>query len=138
MPLSIHVHRRLPDSQVYACSKRDAKAGLTALDVADVHFGLSARYDFESNCSKRPDLTGNVVASVAIDRERVTSVHLYPVAASEFSAREMQLFVETQLPAIAAWTRCVLELPATQVVGHQQLIIESVVDGFRRHEVSFP
>ena len=137
MTLSIHMHRRLPDSQVYACSKRDAKAGLAGFDNADVHFGFSTHYEFDSRCSKRPELTGTVVASVTIDRERATNVQLYPVSASEFVEREVRLFVETQLPAIAAWARGALDLPATQVVGHQQLIIESVVDGFRRHEVSF-
>jgi len=134
---TIQMHRRLPSSQVYACSKRDAKAGLAGLDSAEVHFGPSAHFEFDSRCTARPKLTGSVVASTTIDRDRNLHINLYPVAAAAFSERETRLFVDTQLPAIADWSTTALELPDTQVVGHQQLIIESVVDGFRQHKVSF-
>ena len=137
MSPKINMHRKLPDAQLYACSKRDAKSGLAALEGTEVHFGLTSHFEFDSRCTKRPELSGDVVASVTIDRERATNVHFYPVTAADFSEREARLFADAQLPAIAAWAVEALGLPETQITGHRQLIIESVVDGFRRHEVSF-
>ncbi|MBI5508388.1 MAG: hypothetical protein HY903_06530 [Deltaproteobacteria bacterium] len=138
MPVKIHVHRTLPKSETFPCTRRQARASLAAVPDLTVDFGLRPHFALDPRCAKPPHLTGTVVASVHFDRDRATRVQLYPVRRADFSAREQGQFANHELPAICKWILQALELPETQLLGHHELLVESLVDGYRRHEIVYP
>ena len=137
MGAQIRIHRRLPNSLVYPCSKKDAKQALSALADTSIHFGLKPQFEFDSRCHNQPQLQGSVVASVQVNRELYAMIQFFPIRRSEFSDREHLEFVSGRLPRLHAWITEALAAPETQVIGHRELVVESVVDGFAEHEVTF-
>ena len=67
--MEIHVHRKLPNSEIYACSKNEARACFKGIDELGVHFGEFTHFEFDRAVKQPPKLQGVVVASALVSRE---------------------------------------------------------------------
>ncbi len=137
MSIKLHVDRKLPNSEIYACSKNEAKSVFSEIDEMEIHFGQETHFEFVSGVNHPPKLTGSVVASATIERDGVTILHFYPIRKEDYSDHEHSECVELELIKIRDWLVAEQALPEVQVVANRQLILESVVDGFKHHQVQY-
>lgn len=137
MSIKLHVDRKLPSSEIYACTKNEAKSVFFELDEVEIHFGQETHFEFVSGVHQPPKLTGAVVASATIDRDGTATLHFYPIRKEDYSEHEHAECVESELVKMRDWLKVEQAVPEVQVVSNRQLILESVVDGFKHHEVSF-
>ncbi len=137
MSIKLHVDRKLPSSEIYACSKNEAKSVFADLDEIEIHFGQETHFEFVSGVHHPPKLTGAVVAAATIERDGVTTLHFYPIRKEDYSDHEHAECVESELVKIRDWLKAEQAVPEVRVVSNRQLILESVVDGFKHHQVSY-
>ena len=137
MSSEVHIHRKLPSTEVYACSKKEAKAMFGEMDELVIHFGEETHFEFDKGVHHPPELVGTVLATVTVDREGEASLCFFPVRKSDYAEHEHLEFVENELTQVRSWLEEELALPETQVVSNRQFILESVVDGFKHHQVHF-
>ena len=137
MSIKLHVDRKLPNSEIYACSKNEAKSVFAQIDEMEIHFGQETHFEFVSGVHHPPKLTGSVVASATIERDGGTTLHFYPIRKEDYSEHEHSECVESELIKIRDWLVAEQALPDVQVVANRQLILESVVDGFKHHQVQY-
>jgi len=137
MSSEVHVHRKLPSTEVYACSKKEAKSLFEEMDELTIHFGEETHFEFDKGVHHPPELTGTVIATVTISRESEASLSFFPIRKSDYAEHEHLEFVEKELNEVRVWLKEELALPDTQVVSNRQFILESVVDGFKHHQVHF-
>ena len=137
MSIKLHVDRKLPSSEIYACTKNEAKSVFFELDEVEIHFGQETHFEFVSGVHQPPKITGAVVASATIDRDGTATLHFYPIRKEDYSEHEHAECVESELVKMRDWLKVGQAVPEVQVVSNRQLILESVVDGFKHHEVSY-
>ena len=137
MSIKLHMDRKLPSSELYACSKNEAKAVFAEVDEMEIHFGQETHFEFVTGVHHPPTLTGSVVASATIERDGVTTVQFYPIRKEDYSEHEHSDCVENELIKLREWVVSEQALPEVQVVANRQLILESVVDGFKHHQVKY-
>lgn len=137
MSANVHVHRKLPDTEVYGCSKKEAKAVFEDVGELEIHFGEQTHFEFHKGVHHPPALAGTVVASMTVDRDGGASLAFYPIRKLDFAEHEHLELVEHELTHVREWLVKETGLPETQVVANRQFVLESVVDGFRHHEVQF-
>ena len=77
------------------------------------------------------------MASATIDRDGTATLHFYPIRKEDYSEHEHAECVESELVKMRDWLKVEQAVPEVQVVSNRQLILESVVDGFKHHEVSY-
>jgi hypothetical protein len=87
--------------------------------------------------SHRPQLTGAVVASLSIDRQREARLCFYRVARAAYPETAQEEMVSAVLPGFRAWLRAKRAEPPTAILGHYQLIAEWTAAAHRRHEVRY-
>ncbi len=137
MTTETHIHRRLPGTETYACSKNEAKEAFDDLPGLVVHFGEETHFEYPKGVHHPPELGGPVVASVTVDREGDVSLCFFPLKKSDYADHEHRTFVQNELSGIRQWIETAQAMPETQVVSNRLLIVESHVDGFNQFEVHF-
>ena len=137
MSTETHLHRRLPGTETYACSKNEAKDAFDDLPGLVVHFGEETHFEYPKGVHHAPELGGPVVAAATVDREGEASLAFFPLKKADYAEHEHQTFVQEELSEIHQWIRAAQAVPETQLVSNRQLIIECHVDGFHRFEVHF-
>ena len=137
MAVEIHMHRRLPRTEVYACSKKEVKAVFSKIEGLLIHFGKETHFEFDNGVHHPPQLNGTVVASAIVERDGTSQLSLYPLRKIDYAEHEHQAFIEEQLNKVCSWFEEERAIPKTQVVSNRQLVLESVVDGFILHQVEF-
>jgi len=130
-------HRRLPSTEVYACSKKEIKAALNGLEEVYVHFGKTTHFTPPRGLHPVPENCDNVVLSVTIDRENQVEMDLYPIRNQDFNDREHELLIEKELIKTRKWIETRLQEPELQVVSNRVLLLELCVDGFTLLETEF-
>lgn len=135
--MEIHIHRKLPNSESYACSKNEARECFKGLDQLTVHFGEHTHFEFERSVKQPPTLTGVVAASALVDREGSVTIQLYPIRKEDFVAHEHDDFVERELRQLRDWALSEQARPELEVHSQRLYLVESVVDGFRHHSIEF-
>jgi hypothetical protein len=137
MSSEVHVHRKLPSTEIYACSKKEAKSLFGEIDSLVIHFGEGTHFEFDKGVHQSPELAGTVVATATVDREGEASLCFFPIRKSDYAEHEHLEFVQNELAQVLSWLKEELGLPDTRVVSNRQFILESVVDGFKHHQVHF-
>ena len=137
MSSELHVHRKLPSTEVYACSKKEVKATFGEMDGLVIHFGEETHFEFDKGVHHPPELVGTVVAIAMVGREGDASLSFFPIRKSDYAEHEHLEFVERELGEVRSWIEQELALPETQSLSNRQFILESVVDGFKHHQVHF-
>ena len=137
MTVEIHMHRRLPRTEVYACSKKEVKASFTEIEGLLVDFGSETHFEFDTGVHHPPQLNGTVVATATVERDGTSQLALYPLRKVDYAEHEHQAFIEEEFDKVRAWFEEQRAIPETQVVSNRQLILELVVDGFVLHQVEF-
>jgi hypothetical protein len=137
MSSEVHVHRKLPSTEIYACSKKEAKSLFGEIDSLVIHFGEGTHFEFDKGVHQPPELVGTVVATATVDREGEASLCFFPISKSDYAEHEHLEFVQNELAQVLSWLKEELGLPDTRVVSNRQFILESVVDGFKHHQVHF-
>jgi hypothetical protein len=137
MSSEVHVHRKLPSTEIYACSKKEAKSLFGEIDSLVIHFGEGTHFEFDKGVHQPPELAGTVVATATVDREGEASLCFFPIRKSDYAEHEHLEFVQNELAQVLSWLKEELGLPDTRVVSNRQFILESVVDGFKHHQVHF-
>ncbi len=137
MSTQIHMHRKLPATEIYACSKNEAKEIFHNMSEVHIHFGEDTHYEFAKGVHHPPKLNGWVIAAATVKRDGESSVSLYPIRKEGYSEHEHRTFVEAELVKMRNWIELQQNLPETQIVANRQWILESVVDGFLHHEIEF-
>ena len=135
--MEIHVHRKLPSSEIYACSKNEARACFQGIDELGVHFGEFTHFEFDRAVKQPPKLKGVVVASALVSREGEVSIQLYPLKKADFIDHEHLEFVEKELTEMKDWALEEQARPELEVHSQRQLLIVLMVEGFRHHSVEF-
>lgn len=135
--MEIHIHRKLPNSESYACSKNEARECFKGIEELNVHFGEQTHFEFERSVKQPPTLNGVVAASALVDREGAVTVHLYPIRKDDFVDHEHDNFVTHELVQLRDWALSEQARPELEVHSQRLYLVESVVDGFRHHTIEF-
>lgn len=130
-------HRRLPATEVYACSKKEIKSALNGLDQVHVHFGRETHFIPPRGLHPAPENADNVVLSVTVDRENQVELELYPIRDKDFTEREHRQLIAEELTKARTWIEEKLGEPELQVVSNRLLLLELCVDGFTLLETRF-
>ena len=137
MSSEVHIHRKLPSTEVYACSKKEAKAMFGEMDGLVIHFGEETHFEFDKGVHHPPEVAGTVVAIATVGREGDASLSFFPIRKADYAEHEHLEFVEHELGEVRTWIEQEIALPETQSLSNRQFILESVVDGFKHHRVEF-
>ncbi|WP_210608066.1 hypothetical protein [Priestia flexa] len=78
--------RNLNKHERYSTTKRQLKSVFSNIEM-DVLFGLVRKFEFDSRCPNKPNIAGNVVASISYSRDRTIYFSLYPLLISDFPNR---------------------------------------------------
>jgi hypothetical protein len=115
----------LPKSQRFCTSKSALKRAFGDIQELDATMGTPfTAFNFDSRCSHRPKLTGPVVSSVAVHRDKTVHAIAYPISASTYTAEAASEFEERILPRMRAWVLEQLAKPQTGVLGVEEMIVE--------------
>jgi len=109
------------------------------LEQCSAYLGdLGKRFSFDSRCSQRPKLTGPVVASLSVSREREAILQLYALPVGLYPNEAAETFAVAVLPGLRKWLEWRLAQPETAVLGHYyQMIAEWVAGEHRYHELKY-
>jgi hypothetical protein len=127
---------RLPDAEVFPCSRRRVKEVFANDELEWVSFGNPIRsFRFDGRMTQRPRLVGPVVASLSIDRENSAHLCLYPVKLELYPSPAQAHFSIEVLPRLQRWLHDKQSRPETAIVGHEELLVEWTEQGHRHHEL---
>jgi hypothetical protein len=129
---------RLPKSEVFPCSRRDVKVVFDPDELEWVSFGNPIRtFSFDSRATGVPKLSGPVVLSLAISRERTAHLCVFPIPYAKYPEKARGQMVESVLPRFAQWLRAKQRQSTTAVLGHEQIVAEWDGKTHRYHELRF-
>lgn len=127
---------RLPDVEVFPCSRRRIKEVFASDALALVSFGSPIRsFSFDSRLPQPPRLVGPVVASLSVARDRSAYLCLFPMRRESYPSPAQSDFSIDVLPRLQRWLRDKQARPDTAIVGHEQLVVEWTKQGHRSHEL---
>jgi hypothetical protein len=129
---------RLPDSERFPCARRRIRELFGEEDFAWVSFGFPIRsFRFDTRAARRPKLVGPIVASLAIDRDLVAHLCIYPIRRTGYPVDAERDFSVRVLPSLREWLHAKKSRPATAVVGHESIIVEWTGEEHRCHHLRF-
>jgi hypothetical protein len=109
----------------FASSVRSIRRLFRNIDSLSIYLGvLSKTYRFDSRCRNRPKLTGVVIASLSVSREREGLFLFYPVSKKIYHEDAAVDFENIIMPQIKEWYEMQLAKPETAIHGNEQIIIE--------------
>ena len=127
---------RLPETEMFPCSRRRIRELFTADELSWVSFGSPIRsFRFDNQVSHRPRLVGPVVVSLSVDRERQASLCVFPVFREAYPKGAQDELSEEVLPRFAQWLKGKRAQPITAILGHEQIIAEWASQKHRCHEL---
>jgi len=95
---------RLPNTEIFACSRRDIKKVFEAAALEWVSFGRPIRsFHFDGRMTRRPTLVGHVVAALTINRDGAAHLCLYPVRRASYPQAARFDFSADILPHLRRW-----------------------------------
>ena len=128
----------VPRSQRFASSAARVRRAFGDFEQCSAYFGaLEKRFSFDSRCPKKPRLSGPVVASLSVSRDRSAILQLYPVPVGGYPAEAAEDFGAKVLPSLRSWLKTQLSKPETGVLGYEQMIVEWTNGQHRQHELRY-
>ncbi|MGK0701818.1 hypothetical protein ACR3I8_20970 [Priestia flexa] len=128
--------RNLNKNERYSTTKRQLKSVFSNIEM-DVLFGLVRKFEFDSRCPNKPNIAGNVVASISYSRDRTIYFSLYPLLISDFPNRASDDFNNQILLTIKQWIEDQINKPDTALLGYEELVIEWTGKEHLLHKVKF-
>jgi len=123
-----------PKSRRVAATKRELKAAFADIEQLNIYVGgLSPSFSFDSRCTRRPRLSGEVVASVSVARDLTAIMQLYPVSRETYGEAAVGQFASQIVPAIRRWLLAQCSKPTTAILGCEQMIVEWTDDRHCTH-----
>lgn len=128
--------RNLNKNERYSTTKRQLKSVFSNIEM-DVLFGLVRKFEFDSRCPNKPNIAGNVVASISYSRDRTVYFSLYPLLIADFPNRASDDFNNQILLTIKQWIEDQINKPDTALLGYEELVIEWTGKEHLLHKVKF-
>jgi len=129
---------KLPQSERFAASVTTLRSLFRNVEPPSIYLGaLSKTFQFDSRCHKRPKLSGVIIASLGVSRQREGLLLFYPVSQKIYSKAAAVEFENSILPQIINWFEKQLSKPETAILGHEDLIIEWVNGEHKFHALRF-
>ena len=128
--------RNLNKNEKYSTNKRQLKLVFFNIEM-DVSFGLVRKFEFDSRCPNKPNIFGNVVASISYSRDRTVLFSLYPLSIADYPNRASDDFNNQILLTIKQWLEGQINKPDTALLGYEQLVIEWTENEHLLHKVKF-
>ncbi|MDC0705849.1 MULTISPECIES: hypothetical protein [Priestia] len=128
--------RNLNKNERYSTTKRQLKSVFSNIEM-DVLFGLIRKFEFDSRCPNKPNIVGNVVASISYSRDRTVDFSLYPLLIAGYPNNASDDFNNQILLTIKQWLEGQINKPDTALLGYEELIIEWTGHEHLLHKVKF-
>lgn len=130
---------RLPKVETFVCNKKDIKLIFKPNIFNWISFGgLSKKFSFDSRCRHRPNIKGQIIAQLSVDRQNESSLCLYSIRKELYSEQAKLEFREKILPFMNLWLNKILERPETAITaGYESLIIEWSNGNHLFHELKY-
>lgn len=135
--LKIGFYRNLNKLEIYATNRRYIKIYFSNEKDLYVSFGLNRKFEFDSRCSRPPQLTGTVIASVSCDRDKNISINFYPISQDRYPQNARNEFHIEVLPSIKEWVHNQKMKLETAVVGVEEYIFEWNGKTHLSHQLTF-
>ena len=121
----------------YPCSKSDIRQHFEENELAWAALGaFRRRFEFDRRCTKRPKLSGDVVATLTFAPTGEAYLSIFSVREAEYSQDCRKVFGERILPQMRVWLQQ-KQAVETGPSSHQELIVEWTAGEHRFHEVKF-
>lgn len=122
---------------VYPCSRRDVRVAFGDELLEKAWFGLTPDFRFDSRPTHRPKVLGFVPIHVSVNRQNEATFYANRVRREDDSILLRSRLRETMRGGMRAWTERKVVRTETQIVGHEELIVE-VRDGLLlTHELRY-
>jgi len=128
--------RNLNKNERYSTTKRHLKSVFFNIEM-DVLFGLVRKFEFDSRCPNKPNIVGNVVASISYSRDRTVDFSLYPLLITDYPNSAFDDFNNQILLTIKQWLEGQINKPDTALLGYEELVIEWTENEHLLHKVKF-
>src|SRR6478735_4903631 len=128
--------RNLNKNERYSTTKRQLKSVFSNIEM-DVLFGLARKFEFDSRCPNKPNIVGNVVASISYSRDRTVDFSLYPLLIADYSNSASDDFNNQVLLTIKQWLEDQINKPDTALLGYEELVVEWTGNEHLLHKVKF-
>lgn len=129
---------RLPKTERFASSEKALRASFRMFDSLGIYLGfLGKRFQWDSRCHRRPTLHGPVVASLGLSRDRKAILQLYAIGVSAYPLEAVHQFEADVVPRLRAWLASHLAIPATAVLGCEEVVVEWSGSEHRSHIVPY-
>jgi hypothetical protein len=129
---------RLPKTERFAASPSKVKKVFGDVGPLSAYLGaLGKSFTLDSRCRRRPELTGLVVASLQVSRDRTAILQLYPLKVRAYPDEAAANFVANVLVDLRSWLAAQLAKPETAVLGYEEVVVEWFADRHKLHELRF-
>ncbi|MFB7142591.1 hypothetical protein ACFCYN_23570 [Gottfriedia sp. NPDC056225] len=135
--MKIAFFRNLNKVETYATNKKQVKLNLPNKEDANVLFGLRRKFEFDTQCSRPPQISGTVVASVTCNRDKDISIYFYPISQNIYPEKAKSQFHNDVLPELKKWIEKQSSKPDTAVLGVEEYIIEWNGKNHLFHQIKF-
>lgn len=127
---------RLPDTEMFPCSRGRVKDMFGESELDFVSFGHTSRtFRFDGQVSHRPAITGTVIAALSINRGRSAHLSFYPVRSAWYPESAQLEFSCEMLSRLHGWLNTKQSRPDTAIVGYETMIVEWTGHTHRCHEL---
>lgn len=113
---------------VYPCSKRDVREAFGDELLEKAWFGLTPDFRFDSRATHLPKVRGFVPIHVTVNRENVATFYANRVRREDDSILLRSRLRELMRGEMRSWTERKVARTETEILGHEELIVE-VRDG---------
>ncbi len=124
----------LPSAERFACSKADIKNIFSETLLSYAAFGSPKTFTFEG-LSKRPKLTGKVIARLTISTLRDSRLSLYPIRSDYYDDEAAIDFKENILPQMKIWLDSIYQSAA--ILKRWDFIVEWSPGTHRVHKGNY-
>jgi len=144
--------RNINSHETYACEVRDVKRVFGKEDNLWIRFGYRRNFEFNffDNLRLRPRIDGIVIASAYMydsayrtnytyggHKVDVRNIGFYVIKASNYNAKNKEVFTESYLPLMHQWYQEMLIRPKTSMFGAENFLVELSHDNFKVHRYSY-
>ncbi|TCL64752.1 hypothetical protein EDC14_101851 [Hydrogenispora ethanolica] len=135
MSVKVAAYKKLHPTEAYACSAIEAQNWAQTFADLRLDFGSFRSFRLDPRCSRRPKITGVVVAKAMIDAKLKPALYFYPFPNSRYPEPLRKEFLTKILPEIQTWIEGYLAAADTEMVGQMMLVVELMAAGFTIHRL---
>jgi len=128
---------KLPNTQRFACGRKDIKAAFSQGDIGWVSVGVIKTLKLGTRHFPKPKFQGPVVADLSVGRSEDSKpiLCLFPVRIDQYPDAAAEEFRSTILPKMKEWLRLQLTKPDTSRAGNADYFVVEWTGG--RHRLHY-